>query len=477
MNQRIWSISIILFLSSAIWSQQRGADMLRNADRYLQNPLPQQWGTNDSVFVQVLPVDDQWWKTFRDPVLDSLIIAAVRQNYSVLTALNRIEAARANLNISRGNYYPTLGLDGGWTKQQTSGNIGAMPQSRQHYFSAAATMSWEADVFGSIRNRVKAQKELFAASRDDYNATMVSLCSEVATAYINLRGLQQELGVVSKNNESQFSVVRITEVRYNTGLVSKLDVAQAKSVYFSTKASIPQLESAIMQQMNALSVLLGVYPHELRAALETDGVLPDYMELVGVGVPANLLLRRPDVRSAERQISAQAAMVGASRADWFPKFFLKGSVGYASEKMKNFIGKKSLTYEFSPTVSINLFEGTKLINATRLAKTELVEAVNNFNQTVLTAVQETDDAMSQYRSSIKQIVALREVINQGQETLTLSLDLYKQGLSPFQNVLDAQRSLLSYENSLVQAQANSLVCLINMYKALGGGWQAGESGL
>lgn len=199
-------------------------------------------------------------------------------------------------------------------------------------------------------------------------------------------------------------------------------------------------------------------------------IIPDYMEPIGVGLPADLLLRRPDIRSAERSVNAQAALVGASKSDWLPQVFLKGSVGYAAKDLKDLTHHKSMTYEIAPALSWTLFKGTQLVNATKLAKAQLDEAINQFNQTVLTAVQETDNAMNAYRNSIKQIVALREVRNQGQETLTLSLELYKQGLTPFQNVLDAQRSLLSYENQLVQARGYSLLQLIAMYQALGGGW-------
>ena len=174
--------------------------------------------------------------------------------------------------------------------------------------------------------------------------------------------------------------------------------------------------------------------------------------------------------SAERSVNAQAALVGASKSDWLPQVFLKGSVGYAAKDLKDLTHHKSMTYEIAPALSWTLFKGTQLVNATKLAKAQLDEAINQFNQTVLTAVQETDNAMNAYRNSIKQIVALREVRNQGQETLTLSLELYKQGLTPFQNVLDAQRSLLSYENQLVQARGYSLLQLIAMYQALGGGW-------
>ncbi|MCM0295566.1 efflux transporter outer membrane subunit [Bacteroides fragilis] len=462
MKLRIGNIMFLLFLSSVAFPQA--------TNRYLDKPLPQEWEEDAQIFQQVLPVDDQWWKAFQDPVLDSLISVAVKQNYSILTAIDRINMAKANLRMERGNFFPTIGLNAGWTRQQSSGNTSELPQSTQHYYDASLNMSWELDLFGSIRNRVKAQKENFAASKEEYTGTMVSLCAQVASAYINLRELQQELAVIQKNCASQEAVLKITEVRYNTGLVSKLDVAQAKSVFFSTKSSIPQIESGINQYITTLAILLGTYPQEIRPTLESPGILPDYMEPIGVGLPADLLLRRPDIRSAERSVNAQAALVGASKSDWLPQIFLKGSLGYAAKDLKDLTHHKSMTYEIAPALSWTLFKGTQLVNATKLAKAQLDEAINQFNQTVLTAVQETDKAMNAYRNSIKQIVALREVRNQGQETLTLSLELYKQGLTPFQNVLDAQRSLLSYENQLVQARGYSLLQLIAMYQALGGGW-------
>lgn len=462
MKLRIGNIMFLLFLSSVAFPQA--------TNRYLDKPLPQEWEEDAQIFQQVLPVDDQWWKAFQDPVLDSLISVAVKQNYSILTAIDRINMAKANLRMERGNFFPTIGLNAGWTRQQSSGNTSELPQSTQHYYDASLNMSWELDLFGSIRNRVKAQKENFAASKEEYTGTMVSLCAQVASAYINLRELQQELAVIQKNCASQEAVLKITEVRYNTGLVSKLDVAQAKSVFFSTKSSIPQIESGINQYITTLAILLGTYPQEIRPTLESPGILPDYMEPIGVGLPADLLLRRPDIRSAERSVNAQAALVGASKSDWLPQIFLKGSLGYAAKDLKDLTHYKSMTYEIAPALSWTLFKGTQLVNATKLAKAQLDEAINQFNQTVLTAVQETDNAMNAYRNSIKQIVALREVRNQGQETLTLSLELYKQGLTPFQNVLDAQRSLLSYENQLVQARGYSLLQLIAMYQALGGGW-------
>ena len=447
MHIRTWCYAVLcLFLPITLPAQKE--------HKYLDHALPEAWQENDSDFQQTLPVDDQWWKNFNDPTLDSLIEVAVKQNYSVLMAADRIAMAKTNLRI-----------------QQGSGHTSNLPQTITQYSDAALSMNWEIDVFGSIRNRVKAQKENFAASKEDYNAVMVSLCAQVASAYINLRELQQEMEVVKKNCLSQQAVVKITEKRYETGLVSKLDVAQALSVYYDTKASLPMLEAGIIQYTNALGVLMGLYPWDVREIMETRKPLPEYIETIGIGIPANLLLRRPDIRAAERLVNARAASLGASKSDWWPKVFVKGSVGFASHDLDKLVNHNSLTYEIAPAISWNFFQGTKLAQVTRLAKAQLDESIRQFNQDVLTAVQEVDNAMNSYKNSIKQIVALREVVNQGKQTLELSLDLYKQGLTPFQNVLDAQRSLLSYENELTQARGSSLLSLIQLYQALGGSWE------
>ena len=396
---------------------------------------------------------------------------AVSRNYSVLVAINRMEAARAGLRIERANLLPNVGLNAGWSRQQTSGNTGRLPQEWSSAYTATLDASWEVDVFGSIRRRVKAQRENFYASREEYTSVMVSLCAQVASAYIGLRETQQELEVVNHNCDTQEAVLKLTETRYRTGLVSKLDVAQAQSVYYSTRASIPQLEVEINQYINSLAVLLGTYPQEIRQQLEPIGRLPDYMEPVAIGIPMDLLMRRPDVRQAERQVNAQAALLGASRSDWLPQVFLKGSFGYASADLKELMRSHSMTFEIAPSISWTVFGGGKLMNATKQAKAQLDEAIHQFNETILTAVQETDNAITSYQSSIKQIVLMREVCNQGDETLKLSLDLYKQGLAPFQNVLDSLRSLLTYQNQLTQARGYSLLQLISLYKALGGGWE------
>ena len=460
---RIRFVFLLLWVSWGVNAQQ--------TEKIQFASLPENWLENDALFQQVLPVDDQWWMVFEDATLDSLISLAVERNPSVLMAINRMDMAKANLGIARSAFYPTIDLNAGWTRQQSSGNMGTgNPQGWNSNFQTSLDMSWQVDVFGNIRMKAKAQKENYAATREEYNAAMVSLCAQVAQTYFNLREMQQELDVLKRNAMSQEAVVKITEVRYNTGLVAKLDVAQAKSVYYSTLASIPSTESSIAQYMNTLAVLLGLYPQEVVETLSVPRPLPDYMEPVGVGMPAQLLLRRPDVRAAERQVNAQASLLGAAKTDWFPSFFLNGSLGYSSQDLRDFTQKKSMMWSIAPSMKWTIFNGGERVNNIRLQRAQLDETINQFNNTVLTAVQEVENAMNAYKNSIKQIVACREMVNQGKEAFDLSLDLYKQGLSPFQNVLDAQRSLLTYENSLVKAKGYSLICLVQMYQALGGGW-------
>lgn len=434
-------------------------------------PLPQGWNDGE-FFSQTLPADDYWWRNFEDPVLDSLIVYACENNFTALAAIENIKKAKAAWRMAQGKMLPTAGLDIGWQRSKTSGNIAQTMYNEawEGYYSAAASVKWQADVFGSIYMRSKAQKMLFMATEEEYNAVMVTLVANVATTYFNLRQSMSQLQVITENVASQREIMNIVTSRYNSGLASKLDVAQSRSVYYSTMAQIPTMQATIENYRNTLATLLGLYPQQLAGWPGEGYTLPTYVEPVGVGVPAALLRRRPDIRAAEREIEASAALLGATRRDWFPQIFLTGSVGFAAESLKKLPRARSLTWEIAPSISWTIFSGGERINATREARATLDNKILTFNNTVLTAVQEVENAMALYKSSVAQIVSLREAVNQNEETLTLSLELYKQGLAEFQTVLDAQRSLLTYQNYLVQAQGGSLIYLVQLYEALGGGW-------
>ena len=445
--------------------------MPQQGERLLEKPLPQWWNDGE-FFDQTLPPDDTWWLNFKDPVLDSLIVTACENNYSVLGAMENIRKARAAWRKAQGNLMPALDLNLGWQRAKTSGNT-AQSLYRETWegeYAAAVSMKWQADIFGSIYMRSKAQKQLFMATEEEFNAVMVSLVANVAITYLSLRQALAEMQVIRWNVESQREVMDIVVSRYNTGLASKLDVAQSRSVYYNTKAKIPAMQAAIDGYRNAMAVLLGVYPQELQGWLDEGYALPEYMAPIEVGVPAELLLRRPDIRAAERQVEANASLLGAARRDWFPSLFFTGSVGFASDKLKQLPRSKSLTWEIAPSLTWNVFTGTERINATREARAALDQSIASFNSTMLNAMQEVENAMSQYRNSVEQIITLRQAMVQDEETLILSLELYKQGLTEYQNVLDAQRTLFTCQDYLVQARGTSLIYLVQLYEALGGGW-------
>ena len=462
-----------LALADSAVAQQndRQADYTAQSGRFIEKPLPDKWNDGE-YFNQTLPVDDKWWLNFNDPVLDSLITVACGNNYSVLTAMENIMKARAAWRSAQGKLMPQFDLGIGWQRAKTSGNIASTmyTEAWEGQFSTAVSMQWQADVFGTIYLRSKAQKQLFMATEEEYNAVMVSLVANVATTYFSLRQSLAQMQVLRWNAESQHEVLNITIARYDSGLASKLDVSQARSVYHSTLAQIPSMQATIDGYRNTMAVLLGTFPQELDGWLQEGYALPSYVAPIGVGIPAELLRRRPDLRAAERQVEANAALLGATRRDWFPQLLVSGSIGFQSAEMKSLFRSRSLTWEIAPTIKWNIFSGNDRVNATREARAALDGSILSFNEKMLTALQEVESAMSQYENSITQITALREAVNQNRETLSLSLELYKQGLTPFQNVLDAQRSLLTYQNYLVQALGGSLIYLVQLYEALGGGW-------
>ncbi|MBR5813127.1 MAG: efflux transporter outer membrane subunit [Bacteroidaceae bacterium] len=440
-------------------------------DALLDDKFPLEWNDGE-YFNQELPPDDDWWRNFNDPVLDSLITVAATNNYSVLGAMENIRKAKAAWRTSQGKMMPAFGLALGWQRAKTSGNIAQTlyTEAWEGEFSSALSMQWQADIFGSIYMRSKAQKMLFMASEEEYKAVMVTLTANVATVYFSLKQSLARMQVLKENVNSQREIMKIVLSRYETGLASKLDVAQSRSVYYSTMAQIPAMQATIESYRNGMAVLLGTYPQELEGWLDEHSGLPDYIEPVSVGIPAMLVRRRPDIRVAEREVEANAAMLGATKRDWFPQLLLNGSIGFSSDETRRLFRSKSLTWEIAPSLKWTIFSGGERINATREARATLDASIASFNSTLLTAMQEVENAMSQYKSSVEQIVSLREAVNQNIETLTLSLELYKQGLTEYQNVLDAQRTLLTYQDYLVQAQGSSLIYLIKLYEALGGGW-------
>lgn len=442
-----------------------------SAQNLLNDSLPGHWVYNEH-FDQTVPTDDNWWTRFDDPLLDSLIAEGVANNYNVVMAARRINIAKQSLNSVRAGYFPTIGLSAGWTKERGSGAISPVvtDASVNDYFSFGLNMNWEIDVFGKIATKAKGQKAAYDASRAEYAAVMTSLCANIAKSYIQLRVWQAEREVAMEHIASQSKIVKITEARHEAGLASMLDVTQAKVVYYSTQASVPGLESGIHTTINGLALLLGVYPDSLYARLEVPGKLPSYSRLVPVGVPAELLRRRPDIVEAESQLAVYAASLGVAKKDFLPTLSLQGAIGTSAHEFGNLFKSNSFTYSIAPTLTWTVFDGLARKYNVASAREQMEIGIDNYNLTVMTAVEEVDNSISSYLSTLRKIAVLNDVVEQSRKSLDLSLDLYKRGLNPFSDVVTAQLNLLENTNLLVTAQGDAITALISLYSALGGGW-------
>lgn len=422
---------------------------------------------------QQLPSDDDWWKEFNDPTLDSLIQMSIDNNFNLAVALDRINIAKQNVRQAQAGYYPQFNLSAGWNKSRSSGNNGnvSTPPSNVSYFNAGVDMNWEIDVFGRVTSLVKAKKANLNVAKVDYLAVMNSLCAQIASSYLELRTLQERLQVANNHLASQKEVLRIAVARYDAGLNSKLDVAQAATLYNSTEASIPEIKYNIYTTLNTIALLTGVYSNELPNSLRVQASLPDYYRLVAVGVPMDLLRRRPDIREAEFNMAAAAAEIGVAKKDFMPTLTLNGSIGVSSHKLNNLFKGRSVNYTIAPTLSWTIFDGFSRSAALASAKENLKMEVNSYNLTVMTAINEVENAMANYNAEIETIKLLEKVVEQSKEQLDLSLDLYKQGLVGFLNVAQAQSSYLQYSDQLAMAHGQVCYALVNLYKALGGGWK------
>lgn len=446
--------------------------------RWLTDTIPGQW-SYQSPYSQKLPTDDEWWKTFGDSTLDSLINMAIDRNYNLGAALKRIELARHTMDAAKGAYFPTISLNGGWVKGQSSGATGPIvgKTAGYDYFSIGASAQWEIDLFGKITENVKADKAAYNASRAEYEGTMVSLAASVAKAYINLRTYQNELLVAKNHLAEQSKVLIIVEARFKAGLASLLDVTQSQIVVSSTKASIPPLEAMIESTINSLALLTAHYPEEVNGWLERPAPLPEIKYGAQLGVPSDLLRRRPDIIQAEYELAQYAAQLGIAKKDFLPTLSITGSVGTESHKGKNLFTGNSFLWEVAPSLSWTLFDGLARSNRVAAAKDQMMAAIDNYNFTVMQAVIEVQNATITFQSAMKTIELTADVIDESRRSLDLSMQLYKKGLSPFNNVVDAQLSFIENQDSQITAQGKALTAVVNLYEALGGGWKSNASDL
>ena len=415
----------------------------------------------------------EWWKTFNDPVLNSLISRAVTNNLDLRIAEGRLREARA---VRAGAYWslgPTITGAGGYFDRHQSQNAQTVALSQLHtdLYDAHFDASWEIDIFGGLRRQVEEANALFQTVEEDRRAVLISVLAEVARNYIEVRGYQQRHAIAIDNILAQTEAVAIARARFNAGLTSELDVKQAEALLAATRSQLPVLETVAKQGVHQLGVLLGQQPGALFTELASIVPVPVTAPVVPVGLPSELLRRRPDVRRAERQLAADTAGIGVATANLFPKFSLLGTGGLSSLSAGDWFTGGSKYWAAGPTMTWRIFDLGHVRSQILAANAHAEQTLAAYEKTVLVALADVENALVAYANEQIRQRALAEAVAANRRSLELANELYTNGLGNFMNVLDAERSLYLTADQLADSERAVAGNLVALYKALGGGWE------
>jgi NodT family efflux transporter outer membrane factor (OMF) lipoprotein len=409
-----------------------------------------------------------WWKTLNDPELSRLIDRAVLGNLDLKKALARVREARARRGIAKADLFPTLDATGSATWSRTSKDTGS--GKTNDFYAAGFDAGWELDIFGGVRRSVEAAESDLQATQEDLRNILVSLLAEVALNYIDVRTSQVQIAVAEENLEAQSETYQLTQWRCEAGLSDELAVQQARYSLENTRSLIPALRTALEEAMNRIAVLLGEQPGRVHPELEKQEPIPVTPLNAAVGVPADLLRRRPDVRQAERQLAAQTARIGVATADLYPKFTLSGSIGLEALSLTNLSSSGTWTLSGGPRMSWAIFKGGAIRQNIEVQSALQEQYLIAYESAVLSALEEVENALVAYAEVQQRRQSLSEATEAARKAVALAQHKYQAGLTDFNNVLDAQRSLLSFQEQLAQSEGNVTSNLVRLYKALGGGW-------
>lgn len=432
---------------------------------------------------------DRWWELFSDPNLNELIAHAVgtdeeAKNFDLRIAASRIKSARQAVRIAQASWLPTLDANAGVTRSRISSNslLGSaagtggagfsfLPGFTNNLFSAGFDAMWEFDFFGKTRREVEAQEDLFEAMEENRNQILLTLVAEIARNYVEYHASEERIDAVERNIRAQSDSLSLTQSRFSAGMTSQLDVFQAQAQLASTESQRPVLQYAKDQARNRLAVLLGEYPHFVVTFFETHkGSLPDDFHFVPQAVPSQLIRKRPDIRMAERQLAATTARIGVATAAFFPDFSLTLAGSLQSRNSDNWLDWGSRSWSIGPGVRLPIFEGGRLVASLRSANAEQEIAFDTYQKTVYSSVEEVENAISSYTQDQKRFDSLSRALEANHHSMEISRKLYTEGLADFLRVLEAQRSLLITEDSVIATRAARITSLIALFKALGGGW-------
>lgn len=451
-------------------------------------PIAEQWTETGELQLNAAQTDHaNWWNAFNDSVLDQLIDEAYKQNLTLQIAGLRILEARAQLGLAVGSAWPQqqqaqLNATYSSPSDNTAGSAG-IPSTWN--YGVGLSVGWEIDFWGKFRRGIESADANLLASIADYDTVLVSLTADVANTYVVIRTLEERLAIARENVGIQERSLNIADVRFRNGATTELDVQQAKTLLFNTQATIPALEASIRQAENALSILLGKPPGTIQKILGSDGKIPLPPTEVAIGIPADLLRRRPDVRGAELQAAAQSALIGVAKADFYPSVALLGSIGLSATQSstttasgKSGIGEwftgDSLTYMGGPSITWNIFNYGQISNNVRTQDARLQQLLVNYQNVVLRAAQEVEDSTVGFVRSQEQARFLTESVTSALRSVDLAVIQYRDGAVDYTRVLNTQQSLILQQDQSTIARGDIARNLVNMYRALGGGWQLRE---
>ena len=425
-----------------------------------------------------------WWAAFNDPVLDGLVNKAYAENLSLRAAETRVLQARAQLGVAVGKWFPqTQQAVASFEKDRLSPATPqgmSAPSLNRTQCSIGGQASWEVDFWGKFSRGIESADAALMASVADYDNTLVTLTADVASTYVSIRTIEKRLEIARSNVRVQEGSLKIAEERFAGGTTSERDVQQAKTVLASTQADIPSLETQLQQSQNLLSILLGAAPHDMAGLIGTSiARIPEPPKEVAVGIPADLLRRRPDVRSAEYKAAAQCAQIGIAKADLLPAFSLTGNFGYAASnvgpyQLSDMWHASSRAGAMGPSFQWNILNYGRIINNVRVQDARFQEAMLTYQNAVLQAQREVEDALVSFVNSQRRAACLERSVAAAKRSLDLATIQYQQGMTDFTTVLTAEQGLLEQQNNLATTQGDISQNLVTIYRALGGGWEIRE---
>jgi NodT family efflux transporter outer membrane factor (OMF) lipoprotein len=416
----------------------------------------------------------RWWDVFDDPTLNALINNAASQNLTLREAGFRVMRARAVRAITVGELFPqSQNVAGGYSRNALStqsANTGFLQDRFFDDWQGGFNLGWELDFWGRYRRAIEAADADLDASIENYDAVLVTLLADVASAYVDVRTLQKQLMLVKANETLQAETLKIVSAKFSGGMVSELDVDQAKSNLAQTQALIPQLEIPLRQAELRLCILMGMPPVDLERMVG-QGPIPTAPPSVSIGIPADLLAQRPDVRRAEREVAAQSARVGIAESELYPHIGVIGSIGVSSEDFSDLFTSEALQGSVGPSFQWNILNYGRLLNAIRVQDARLAELIANYQNTVITANAEVESGLVRFLRSQEQANFLNESVNAAVRATNVALKQYEFGMVDFNRVALIEQNLVQQQDLYAQAQGDIAQGLIEIYRALGGGWQ------